>query len=62
MDLVVGMATSFKTDISAIVLGVSRVLIGIEVDYGIHLLFRTDQFERKQVSQNGSIFIGIGLL
>ncbi|MCF8068335.1 MAG: MMPL family transporter [Desulfobacterales bacterium] len=37
--------------ISAIVLGMGGVLIGIVVDFGIHVLFRADQLKKSELTQ-----------
>ena len=38
--------------ISAIVLGMGAVLIGITVDCGLHVLYRADQFEKYQLTKD----------
>lgn len=44
-----------EPEISAIVLGMGGALIGIAVDYGIHVLFRADQLENQQLTKNNIV-------
>ncbi len=51
----VAVVSLIKPGISAIVLGMGGALIGIVVDYGIHVLFRADQLEDRQLKKDNIV-------